>query len=207
MAEELQSLLDRIQHDGVQKATREKEQILEQASQEAAGLVRQAEAKAAELRKQAENDAKLTEQRAQAAIRQAARDILLALREDLQDRLRQIVRACAGDAMTPELMGQFVLAMQKAFLERKDAGDPTLEVLLNAKDKDRLEALCRGALAKELKAQPRLTLGHDLGAGLKLASKGSDLYFDFTDEALADLVCNYVGPRLAAILRDEKEAK
>jgi V/A-type H+-transporting ATPase subunit E len=204
MAEELQSLLDRIQRDGVQKATEEKEQMLQAARKEAEAIVRQAEERAAEVRKQAEGDAALTERRAHAAIRQGSRDILLALREELQQRLRTVVGACVGEAMTPERMGQLILAMQKAYLERPGSGDVALDVMLSAKDLAPLEALCRGALAKDLKTQPRLMLGHDLGGGLKLASKDQDLFFDFTDEAITDLVCAYVGPRLAALLRDEK---
>lgn len=205
MAEELQSLLDRIQRDGVQKATEEKEQMLHAARGEAEAIVRQAEERAAEVRKQAEGDAALTERRAHAAIRQGSRDILLALREDLQQRLRTVVLACVGEAMTPERMGQLILAMQKAYLERSGGGEVTLDVMLNAKDLEALESLCRGALVKDLKTQPRLLQGNDLGAGLKLAVKDQDVFFDFTDESITDLVCSYVGPRLAALLRDEEK--
>lgn len=202
MAEELQSLLDRIQRDGVQKAAAEQARMLEATRIATANLVRQAEQRADELRRQAEGEAKLTEQRANAAIRQGARDILLALREELQQRLRKVVRTCVGEAMTPELMGQLILAMQRAYLERPGNRAATLEVMLNAKDQERLSALCHGALGKDLQAQPRLTLGQNLGAGLKLGQQGEDLYLDFTDEAITDLVCAYIGPRLAAILTE-----
>ncbi len=202
MAEELQSLLDRIQRDGVDKATAEREQILATARQEAAAMVRQAEEKAAEMRRQAEADATLMENRAKAAVQQAARDILLALRAELQRRLQAVVLACTGEALTPERMGELIVTMQRAYLERHGNDDAPLDILLGAKDLENLEALCRGALGKDLKAQPHLTLGNDVGAGLKLGRQGEDLFVDVTDEAIADLVCAYVGPRLAALLKD-----
>jgi len=202
MAEELQSLLDRIQRDGVDKAAAEREQILTDARQEAAAIVHQAEAKAAELRRQAEADAALMENRAKAAIRQGARDILLALREELQRRLQAVILACTGEALSPGRMGELILAMQRAYLERRGNDEAPLEILLGAKDLENIDALCRGALGKDLKAQPHLAIGNDVGAGLKLGRKGDDLFVDVTDEAVTDLVCAYVGPRLAALLKD-----
>ena len=39
--------------------------------------------------------------------------------------------------------------------------------------------------------------------GFKLAFKDNDVLYDFTDQALADAVASYVGPRIAAALSDK----
>jgi len=205
MAEELQELLERIRREGVEQATRERERILQEAHREAERLVHEAERHAAELRQRAETDAKLTEQRAQAAIRQAARDIILALREELLRRLTGVVRSCVGEALSPEAMGQLIVAMQRAYLERKSDGESALEVLVGPRDLERLETHCRTALLQDLKVRPQLILAPEIGAGLKLGTGSGDLFLDVTDETVAELICAYVGPRLAALLRDEKE--
>ena len=74
MAEELQQLLEKIQHDGVEKANAEAATILAKAKADAAAILKDAESKAAAFRAQAETDAKAFEERAQKTISQAARD-------------------------------------------------------------------------------------------------------------------------------------
>ena len=71
MAEELQQLLEKIQHDGVEKANAEAAAILAKAKAEAAAVLKDAETKAAALRAQAETDARAFEERARKTISQA----------------------------------------------------------------------------------------------------------------------------------------
>jgi V/A-type H+-transporting ATPase subunit E len=109
MAEELQSLLERINEDGVKKAEEEKAKIISEAEKKAEQIIKEAEARAEELMKKASEEAEQNEKRAASAIRQAARDITLALKEELQNRLRAVVKESVGKAMTPELMGKIIL--------------------------------------------------------------------------------------------------
>ena len=57
MAEELQSLLEKIQNDGIKKAEAERDAIIAQAQAEAADIIKAAEEKAKALRDAAEADA------------------------------------------------------------------------------------------------------------------------------------------------------
>jgi V/A-type H+-transporting ATPase subunit E len=203
MAEELQSLLERINEDGVKKAEEEKSKIISDAEKKADAIIKEAEIKAEALKKQSQEDALQNQKRAASAIKQAARDILLALREDLQGRLKSVVKECIGNAMTPDLMGQIILEMEKSFIEKGSDESMGLEVLINKNDLEKLENHIKAVLVKQLKTNPEITLGHDFSTGLKIASKGDDLFFDFSDETLTEIICDYVGPRLAGILKGE----
>ena len=90
MAEELQSLLDRIQSEGVAKA-----------EARAAEIVAEAEKKAAEIRAAAEADAATLQSRAEQSLQQAARDVRLqvgaAIQETLERVLLKDVRAALAD--------------------------------------------------------------------------------------------------------------
>jgi hypothetical protein len=39
---------------------------------------------------------------------------------------------------------------------------------------------------------------------LKIGFKGSDVFFDFSDDAISDLICQFIGPKLTAMLNPEK---
>lgn len=203
MPEELQSLLEKIQEDGVKKADSEKERILSDAKTEAEKIVADAESKSKEIIKKAEEKAKNDVERAENSIRQAARDIALALNAELRERLTGVAKECVGETMTPEFMGEVILKMEENYLTKSD-GEPDLEVLLNKKDLDKMEALMKGAMFKDLKKKPDFSLGHDFATGLKIGFKGDDLFFDFSDEVIAGLICAYVGPKLAAIIEKDK---
>ncbi len=200
MPEELQSLLERIQEEGVRKADSEKDRIIADAKTEADKILADAKKKAADIVKKSEKDAKRNEERAADTIRQAARDVVLALNAELQERLKAVAKECIGESMNPDFMGKLILEMQKNYINRTKGTEPEIDVLLNEKDLGKMEILLKASLIEELKCRPELSIGHDFASGLKIGFKGNDLFFDFSDDALAEIICAYVGPRLTAVI-------
>lgn len=203
MAEELQGLLNRIHEEGVKKADSEKEKIISEAKAKAQKIVEDAKKEAESLRKKAEEDASGSEARAKSAIQQAARDIILSLKEDLLERLNKVTKEAAGDAMTPDVMGGIILEMVKAGQAKGSSEEPALDVLVNPKDLEKMESLLKGSLLKDLKETPEISAGKDFSAGLKIGFKGNDVFFDFSDETLAELICQFIGPKLAEMLNNK----
>lgn len=201
MAEELQGLLDRIQKEGFRKVEDEKAKILLEATEKASGIIAEARREAEELTRKAKADAEVEKQRAEAAIRQSARDILIRLREELLLRLRNVVKDISSQAMTPDLMAEIIRKTVAAYLAGKDGrAEQQIELMLARKDLDSIsEKLC-ASLAGDLKARPEISLGGDFSSGLKIGFKGGDVFLDFSDGAIADLLCAYVGTKLASII-------
>ncbi len=199
MAEKLDGLLNKIREEGLNKAEQEKEKILNEAKAEAEKILKTATAEAQNIRRSAEQDATASEKRAEAAIKQASRDILLSLRQELETRLKNVVLAAAEEVMTPEFMGQIIMEAVGKF----DASvvDQGLDVMVNARNLEKMDKLFKGSLLENLKKEPELFAGHDFGGGLKLGFKGNDIFYDFSDEALTELICAYVGPRLTEIIQ------
>lgn len=199
MAEDIQGLLNRIQSEGIEKAEAEKKQILDQAKQQAESIVARAKEEAAEIIKNAESEAAVNESKGKAAVKQAARDVLLSLQADLQKRLEVIVRDSLGEALTPEVLGQIVLKMAEKYLAQD--GSATIELLLSPGDAATLESGLKAGLLANLKAKPEIKMSSNLSSGLKIGVKGSDLFFDFSDDALTEVICSYAGPKLAAAIK------
>ena len=95
MAEDLQSLLDKINAEGVKKAETAAARIIEDAKKQAQEIRREAEEQAAQTVKNAAEQAAALEARAEAAVGQAARDVLLQLQNELQLRIEKAVAGAA----------------------------------------------------------------------------------------------------------------
>ena len=200
MAEDVQGLLDKIHNDGIAKAEQEKEAIIAAAKEEAAQIVAEAKAQAEILKKAAQTEARTDQDKANAAIRQAARDAVIALKADLLAKLNAVVHSCIGEAMTPEVMKQIILTMAQSYAKDANAGE-SLEVLISKQQQEQTEAFLKEQLLKELKASPVIELTTDFNSGLQISFRDSDVYFDFSDDALAEVLCRFVGPKLTAVIK------
>ena len=103
MADELQSLLQKINDEGVKKAEAERERILAEADAEAKRLVAEANAEAEKQLAAAKSECEALRKRAESAVAQAARDILLKLKAELEERLRGTSAAPAYDGLEIEI--------------------------------------------------------------------------------------------------------
>ena len=199
MAEDVQGLLDKIHQDGIAKAQQEKDAIIAAAKKEAAQIIADAKAQAEDLQKKAQTEAAAGQEKANAAIRQAARDTVIALKTDLLAKLKNVTRSCIAEAMTPEVMKQIILTMAQAYAKDANAGD-SLEVLLPKKEQEQAEAFLKSQLLAELKADPVIELTNEFNSGLQISFRDNDVYFDFSDDALAEVLCRFVGPKLTAVI-------
>lgn len=199
MAGDIQGLLEKIHAEGIEKAEAEKKQILDDARQQANALIEAAKQEAEAIRKAALEDAAISEKKGTAAVKQAARDVLLSLQADLQKRLDAITRDSLGAALTPEVLGKIVVEMAGKYLS---GAEGTLEILLSAKDAEALESGLKAGLLNDLKAKPEIMVSSNLSSGLKIGIKGTDLFFDFSDDALTDVICSFAGPKLAAAIKE-----
>lgn len=200
MSEDIQSLLERINAEGVEKAEAEKAKIIAEAKAEGARIVAQAREEAEKLANEGAEKAAVSEMRAKEAIRQAARDIVIALKSDLLAKLSAAVKECSSSALTPDLMGNILLEMAKGYAKDQNAGD--LQVLLPQKEAANAEAILKAALLAGLKASPVLNFTEDFNAGLQISFKENDVFFDFSDEALTEVLCKFVGPKLAEVIKN-----
>lgn len=202
MAEDLQSLLAKIQEQGLDKANAERAAIIKKAEQVAAEITAKAKAAADAMRRAAEEECASLTKRAESAVKQAARDIVLKLNVELKERLNAILQENTANAMTPELMGRIINEMAAAYI-KDGKQEAKLEVLVSPKSLEEMNAALKGSLKDSFVKQPTLFADMELGGGLKVSVSGNDVFYDFSDDAITDIVAAYIGPRLAAIVKAE----
>jgi len=198
MAEELQSLLEKINQEGVMKAEAEKAKIIAAAGEEAAKIIADAAKKAEAIIAAAEKDAAEVRERTVSALEQSRRDILLQLRKELSSRLHESILDAAAAALAPEFMGQLIKELALAFAA---APDSVISVRTSVKDAAALDQVLRGALADSFVKIPQVFPGKEIKGGMELSFDGGRCFYDFTLDAVADLMDEYTGEKLAAVFK------
>ena len=198
MSEELQGLLNKIQAEGLEKAESERARLVAEAKAQAETILADAKAQADKIRKDAEADAEASRKKADAAVRQAARDVIISLKDDLQEKLRAVVREASAQAMTPEAMAGLIAKIAEQFAQNAASG---AEVILSAREREDAAQKLIGCLPDVLKKNASVQLGRGFASGFKLGFNDSEVFLDFSDEALAEVICEFVGPKLAAVIK------
>ncbi|MGN0853657.1 MAG: hypothetical protein ACI4Q3_09830 [Kiritimatiellia bacterium] len=191
MAEELQQLLEKIQHDGVEKANAESAAIVAQAKADAAAIVKEATDRAAALRAQAEADARAYAERADKTIKQAARDTILevkgALVRTFDKVLAQDVKAALADAA----------AVAATALEAiKALNAPAADVAVSARLADTLKAQLAAAAVSGV----TVVMDETVGSGFAIRLDGGRVEHDFSEAAIAAAIAKRLRPDLAKLV-------
>jgi len=200
MADELQSLLEKINAEGVKKAEAEREKIVSAAKAEAESIVAAAKAEAERITTTAESESEAERKRAESAMRQAARDTVLKLKAELESRLTAAVSGASAQALSPELMAEVVKLLAAKFV-----ADPDAEVTVRCavKDRDALDAALKNALAGSLADSPKVLADSAMAGGLELGVDGGRIYFDFSLEAVSEVLGAYAGEQVAALFSEK----
>jgi len=201
---QLQELIDKIKKDGIESASAEAARIKAEAEQEAKRLIESARKEAAALVAQGKLDAERSEKAGIAAIGQASRNLVLAFQGEIQNLLDAIVRRESAAAFGDEVLKAAVPDLVAAWASK---GSDAMDVLLPAETLQRLEVFFKGKLAAALKQGVELKADRSLTAGFRIAGKDGSAYYDFSADAVAELMSAYLNPRLAEILKSSAKGK
>lgn len=201
MADELQALLDRVNEEGLKKAESEKEKIIGNAKEEASEIVSKAKAEAEELKANAQKEADMLVEKGKQALGQAARDTLLSLRKQLQERINTVVKGEVDSALEAASIAEIVKDLAAAYVEKGGTVEQVKLLLPEAKLKE-MEGVVRKKLTENLKAETEIAPVPKLTGGFKI-SFGGDVMYDFSDEALTEAICTFLNPRLAELVKSQ----
>lgn len=190
MAEELKHLIEQIQKEGVEKANEQAETIISQAKDKAAKIVAEAEEKAHKLLKKAETEAEAFAERSVKTLEQAARDLLITVGQGCE----KVVSGTLGQAVDTALSGDFLQQMIKGVIEQSKGSNIVLSV--NDADKAALATFC-AALTKQSGKEIELVSNSEILSGFRVGFKNSNVYLDYTGEAVAEALSAFLRPELA----------
>jgi len=203
MADDLQGLLDRIEKEGLDKAEAEKRRILEEAKKEADALVAEAKEEAERTVAAARDEADKLRTSGEADLRQAARDVLISLEQEIKGLLTSIVREEVSGALTPERLSEIIYELAVSYAKNSEVKG--LEVMANPGQLDTLCSTFQERLGARLKVHPiELKPVPDIDAGIKVSFNEDAVLHDFSSEAITEMLSAYLNPRILEIIKKEQ---
>jgi V/A-type H+/Na+-transporting ATPase subunit E len=201
MAEELKSLIERIQKDGVDKARAEANDIISAAKKQAEDLVKKAGKKAEEIIKQAEDDAKIHAERGARTMAQAARDVLIAVGSGVEKLFKSLISDSVGESLTPDGMMRMMTALAQGYAEH-GLSESRIEMLISPEDLDKLKQLYSEKYAQAIGKGVEIRSDDNIIKGFKVSLNNGKVWHDFTMEAIADAMADFLRPQLEQIVRE-----
>lgn len=198
MPEELKSLIEKIQVEGVQAAEEKAKVILDEAKRKAEAIVEKAMADAQKLIQEANERIAKVEEASSLALKQAGRDTLISLRKEINALLDKIMRTSIQEALNIQELGKIITGLIKEVSHKHKEG---IEITLKKEDVARIEKEFLSELKDEIRKGILLNPSEEILAGFLISFDSGKSHFDFTDNALADYLSSYLKPKLAEILK------
>jgi len=196
---QVQELIDKIKKDGIKAASEEANKVRAEADTEARRLVENAKKEADEIIAHAKQDAQRSERAGIAALEQASRNLVLAFRDEIQALLNKIVADNVNAQYNEDVLKTALPDLLKSWAQNSQ-GD--LAVILPENDLNKLKGFFNDKLKDQLNKGVELKSNRKLTSGFHISNKQGSVYYDFSAEAVAQLLSSYLNPKLAELLKD-----
>ncbi|MFA5156512.1 MAG: V-type ATP synthase subunit E family protein [Candidatus Omnitrophota bacterium] len=199
MAEEIKNLIEKIHSEGIQAAEAKAAEIENKAREEADAIVSRAKEEAEAMLSAAKERISRMEEKSKTLLTQAARDLLLSLRKEINAVLGRLVNADVRSALNPDALQRIILEMVKNY-----PGGQEQEIVISLKkeDAEQLQKHFLGRLKEETKRNIVIKPSEDILGGFTISFDAGKSQFDFTDKALAEYISLYLKPNLSGILKE-----
>jgi len=201
MAEQLQSLLERIQKDGVEKADAESQRLIDEATAKAAKIVSDAEAEARRKLEQAEQDGQAFAERGRVSLEQAARDVVISVGEALNRALKEIASADIKQSLDANTVGNMLQHLVEAYAQSA-SGTQRVDVLLPEDRQKEVTDYLMSRFAENMREGLTIKPDSSLVSGFRVSMVDDEIEHDFTEDAITTALCELVRPHIADIVKN-----
>ncbi|OGV41289.1 MAG: hypothetical protein A2X46_01855 [Lentisphaerae bacterium GWF2_57_35] len=199
MAEELQHLIERIQKEAVDTGEKQAATLVSQAKEKAAAIVKDAEDKARAFLQKAERDAEAFTERSTKTLSQAARDLLITVGEGVSNILSELVANSVDKALDAQVLQKMLVKMVESYAA-KGGSETRLEVLISPEDQKQLADFFNEQYNQKLKNGVEIRTDKNIIKGFRVGFANGQVYHDFTKDAIAEALSNFLRPQLAEIV-------
>ncbi|MFP4490949.1 MAG: V-type ATP synthase subunit E [Spirochaetaceae bacterium] len=200
---QLKELIERIKSEGIENAENEADRIIKESQEAAKKIVADAESEADTIRKKAEEDAAKREETGRASLKQAGRDVILSVEKRLQEIFDRIIHQETSQVLKGNILEEAVMQVVKNW----DSDVTDLKVLIAEDELKKIEENLREKLSTKLAEGVEIKPLPKTEAGFQISMKDGSAYYNFTAEGIAELLSQFLNPRLAEILKEAAEEK
>ncbi len=197
---QLQELIDQIKKDGVEVALSEAKSIINSAKAEAEKIISDAKAQADKILADAKTENEKTVKSGEDAIKQAGRNLLISFRESVARELKLIVGENVTAVYSSDMLASLVINVVETWAKKPDLEDVSL--ILNSNDLKSLEENLLAALKERALTGVTLKANDNFDGGFRIAVNNGSAYYDYSTEAVVDMLSNYLSPKVTELLKE-----
>lgn len=189
--DKIQKICDKIRHETIEPAKKEAQLIIAEAKKRAEEIIKEGENQAEEILKQARGKVEQERGVFHSALQQAGKQALEYLRQEIElnffnKELEKVLGTISAD---PQVIALVINGLVKA-IEKEGMGADLMAVIPKSVSPEKINTLLLDEVKKKLAQQP-MEIGHfNGGAQVKLV--GRKMTLDLTDQALKELLANYM---------------
>ena len=195
---QLQELIEKIKKEGIESAQAGAAKLKADAEAEAKKIIDDAKREAQAIIAQGKADAERSERAGVAAVEQASRNLVLAFKGEIQGLLDKLIADTASGSYSTDVIKEILPDLVRNWAVKNT---DSLSVLLSEGDLKKLDDTFKARLASALRGGVELKAGKNLGGGFHIAEKDGSAFYDFSAEAVANLLSAYLNPKLAETLK------
>ena len=195
----LDSLIEKIRKEGIEEAEHTSEEIISTSKKEASEIVKKAKQEAAAILKDAEKKAAQFQENSETAVRRAARDTELLVKERITGLFDSALKKEVSEALSPDFLKDLILKVLSEWVKK----NTDVEIEISGKDKEKLIDLVSSKLKKDLKDSVTIKLGNRATQGFRIGLKDEHVYYDFSEDSIAEALRMFLNPTLREILEKQ----
>ncbi len=203
MEVQLQELIEQIKKDGVAVAEAEAKTIVDAAKADAEKIIAEAQAQADKIMAEAKAETEKMTKSSEDAIRQAGRNLLISFRESVTRELKTIIGENVNTVYSSDELAELIINIIECWANKPDAEDIT--VIMNSKDLNRFEENILASLREKMLKGIILKANDNFDGGFRIAVNNGSAYYDYSTEAVVDMLSNYLSPKVTELLKEAKE--
>lgn len=197
---QLSELIEQIKKDGVEAAEAEAKSIIDAANADAEKIVADARREADRILANAKLENERMVKSSEDAIRQAGRNLLISFRESVARELKAITEQNVVAVYSSDALAKIIIQVITACAENPDNDD--ISVILNENDLKSLEELLLAGIKEKMLSGVTLKANDNFDGGFRIALNNGSAYYDYSTEAVVDMMSDYLTPKLIKILKE-----
>ncbi len=200
---QLQELINRIKKNGVEAAEGEAESILKAANEQAEKIISDAKAEAESILSSAKAENERMVQSSEDAIRQAGRNLLISFRESVGKEVNAVINDKVNEVYSSDALYELIIKIVEEWTKNADAED--ISVLLNSSDLEKLQGALLSGMKEKMLGGVTLKDNDNFSKGFRIAVNNGAAYYDYSAEAVTEMLSAYLNPKVAKLLKEAEE--
>ena len=176
------------------------EAILKSAKAEAEKIISAAQTQADKLIADAKSENEKNVRSAEDAIRQAGRNLLISFRESVTRELEAIVSDKVNAVYSSDAVAKLIISAVEGWAGKPESEE--ISVILNSSDLAKLEEVLLAELKAKMLGGVTLKANDNFDGGFRIAVNNGAVYYDYSAEAVTDMLSNYLSPKVTSLLKE-----